>query len=71
MPLVSEGSAASLIEAARDFALSHPGDGKPSWSVGDGRRNSTASLDAIRKARCAAALDLLSALRQAFSGEPR
>ena len=71
MPLVREGFAASLTEAATRFALSHPAMG--TILVGMARpQQFEDSLEAVRKGPLPqAALDLLSVLRQAFSGEPR
>jgi L-galactose dehydrogenase/L-glyceraldehyde 3-phosphate reductase len=71
IPLVEEGFAASLTGAATRFALSHPAWAL-SWSAWRRRNNSTDALAAAEKGPLPrAALDRLSALRQAFSGEPR
>jgi aryl-alcohol dehydrogenase-like predicted oxidoreductase len=71
MPLVREGFAASLTEAATRFALSHPAMGTILVGMATPQQFEE-SLEAVRKGPLPqAALDLLSALRQAFCGEPR
>ena len=71
MPLVREGFAASLTEAATRFALSHPAMGTILVGMATPQQFEDA-LAAVRKGPLPqAALDLLSALRHAFSGEPR
>jgi aryl-alcohol dehydrogenase-like predicted oxidoreductase len=71
MPLVREGFAASLTEAATRFALSHPAMGTILVGMATPQQFEE-SLEAVRKGPLPqAALDLLSALRQAFGGEPR
>ena len=71
MPLIEQGFAASLTEAATRFALSHPAMGTILVGMAT-PQEFDASLEAVRKGPLPqAALDLLSALRQAFSGEPR
>lgn len=71
MPLVREGFAASLTEAATRFALSHPAMGTILVGMATPQEFDH-SLDAVRKGPLPqAALDRLSALRQAFAGEPR
>jgi aryl-alcohol dehydrogenase-like predicted oxidoreductase len=71
MLLVSEGFAASLTEAATRFALSHPAMGTLLVGIATPQQFEDA-LAAIRNGPLPkAALDRLSALRQAFSGEPR
>src|SRR5882757_1753262 len=71
MPLVSEGFATSLTEAATRFALSHPAMGTILVGLAT-PQEFDASLDAVRKGPLPqAALDLLSEPRQGFSGEPR
>src|SRR6202022_2626475 len=71
MPLGKEGFAASLIEAATRFALSHPAIGTILVGMATPQQFEDA-LAAIQKGPLPrAALDRLSALRQAFSGEPR
>jgi aryl-alcohol dehydrogenase-like predicted oxidoreductase len=71
MPLVEEGFAASLTEAATRFALSHPAIGTILVGMASPQQFEDA-LAAVQKGPLPrAALDRLSALRQAFSGEPR
>jgi aryl-alcohol dehydrogenase-like predicted oxidoreductase len=71
MPLVKEGFAASLAEAATRFALSHPAMGTILVGMATPQQFEDA-LAAVQKGPLPqAALDRLSALRQAFSGEAR
>ena len=71
MPLVREGFAASLTEAATRFALSHPAMGTILVGMATPQQFEDA-LAAVQKGPLPqAALDRLSALRRAFSGEPR
>jgi aryl-alcohol dehydrogenase-like predicted oxidoreductase len=71
VPLVEEGFAASLTEAATRFALSHPAMGTILVGMATPQQFEDA-LAAVEKGPLPrAALDRLSALRQAFSGEPR
>jgi aryl-alcohol dehydrogenase-like predicted oxidoreductase len=71
MPLVKEGFATSLTEAATRFALSHPAMGTILVGMATPQQFEDA-LAAVQKGPLPqAALDRLSALRQAFSGEPR
>jgi aryl-alcohol dehydrogenase-like predicted oxidoreductase len=71
MPLVNEGFAASLTEAATRFALSHPAMGTILVGMATPQQFEDA-LAAVQKGPLPqAALDRLSELRQAFSGEPR
>ena len=71
IPLVKEGFASSLTEAATRFALSHPAMGTILVSMATPQQFEDA-LAAVQKGPLPrAALDRLSALRQAFSGEPR
>jgi aryl-alcohol dehydrogenase-like predicted oxidoreductase len=71
MPLVEEGYAASLTEAATRFALSHPAMGTILIGMATPQQFEDA-LAAVQKGPLTqAALDRLSALRQVFSGEPR
>jgi aryl-alcohol dehydrogenase-like predicted oxidoreductase len=71
IPLVEEGFAASLTEAATRFALSHPAMGTILVGMATPQQFEDA-LAAVQKGPLPqAALDRLSALRQAFSGEPR
>ena len=70
-PLVNEGFAASLTEAATRFALSHPAMGTILVGMATPQQFEDA-LTAVQKGPLpAAALDRLSALQQAFVGEPR
>jgi aryl-alcohol dehydrogenase-like predicted oxidoreductase len=71
MPLVKEGFAASLTEAATRFALSHLAMGTILVGLATPQQFDDA-LAAVQKGPLPqAALDRLSALRQGFSGEPR
>lgn len=71
VPLVEEGFAASLTEAATRFALSHPAMGTILVGMATPQQFEDA-LAAVEKGPLPrAALDRLSELRQAFSGEPR
>jgi aryl-alcohol dehydrogenase-like predicted oxidoreductase len=71
MPLVEEGFAASLPEAATRFALSHPAMGVILVGMATPQQFEDA-LAAVHKGPLPpAALDRLSALQQAFVGEPR
>ena len=71
MPLVKEGFASSLTEAATRFAISHPAMGTILVGMATPQQFDD-SLAAVQKGPLPqAALDRLSALRQAFSGEPR
>jgi hypothetical protein len=67
LPLVKEGFAASLTEAATRFAISHPAMG--TVLVGMATQD---ALAAVQKGRLPpAALGRLSGLVHAFAGEPR
>jgi aryl-alcohol dehydrogenase-like predicted oxidoreductase len=71
MPLVNEGFAGSLAEAATRFALSHPAMGTILVGMATPQQFEDA-LAAVEKGPLPqAALDRLSTLRQAFSGERR
>lgn len=71
MPLVTEGFASSLTEAATRFALSHPAMGTILVGMATPQQFEDA-LAAVEKGPLPqAALDRLAALRHAFSGEPR
>jgi aryl-alcohol dehydrogenase-like predicted oxidoreductase len=71
MPLIEDGFAASLTEAATRFALSHPAMGTILVGMATPQQFEDA-LAAVQKGPLPrAALERLSALRQAFSGEPR
>jgi len=70
-PLVNEGFAGSLTEAATRFALSHPAVGTILVGMATPREFEDA-LAAVQKGSLPkVALDRLAALRQAFAGEPR
>jgi aryl-alcohol dehydrogenase-like predicted oxidoreductase len=71
MPLVEEGFAASLTEAATRFALSHPAMGTILVGMATPQQFEDA-LAAVQKGPLPpTALDRLSELQQAFAGEPR
>jgi aryl-alcohol dehydrogenase-like predicted oxidoreductase len=71
MPLVTEGFAASLTEAATRFAISHPAIGTILVGMATPQEFED-SLAAVEKGPLPpAALDRLADLRQAFAGEPR
>src|SRR5437899_5133322 len=71
IPLVEEGFARSLAEAATRFAISHPAMGTILIGMATPQQFEQA-LAAVEKGPLPrAALDRLSALRQLFSGEPR
>lgn len=71
IPLVKEGFAGSLTEAATRFALSHPAMGTLLVGMATPQQFEDA-LAAVQKGPLPqAALGRLSALRQGFSGEPR
>ncbi len=71
MPLVKEGFAASLTEAATRFAISHPAMGTILVGMATPQQFE-AALAAVKKGPLPpAALERLTALRQGFAGEPR
>jgi aryl-alcohol dehydrogenase-like predicted oxidoreductase len=71
LPLVEEGFAASLTEAATRFALSHPAMGTILVGMATPQQFEDA-LAAMEKGPLPpAALDMLSALQQGFAGESR
>jgi aryl-alcohol dehydrogenase-like predicted oxidoreductase len=71
MPLVKEGFAASLTEAATRFAISHPAMGTILVGMATPQQFEDA-LAAVQKGPLPkAALYRLSELRSTFSGEPR
>jgi aryl-alcohol dehydrogenase-like predicted oxidoreductase len=71
IPLIEDGFATSLTEAATRFALSHPAMGTILVGMATPQQFEDA-LAAVQKGPLPqAALDRLSALLQAFSGEPR
>jgi aryl-alcohol dehydrogenase-like predicted oxidoreductase len=71
MPLVKEGFAASLTEAATRFALTHPAMGTILVGMATPQQFEDALAAVLKGPLPQAALERLSALRQAFSGEPR
>jgi aryl-alcohol dehydrogenase-like predicted oxidoreductase len=71
MPLVEEGFASSLSEAATRFALSHPAMGTILVGMATPQQFEDALTAAEKGPLPQAALDRLSVLRHAFSGEPR
>jgi aryl-alcohol dehydrogenase-like predicted oxidoreductase len=71
MPLVEEGFASSLTEAATRFALSHPAMGTILVGMATPQEFEGAFAAVEKGPLPQAALDRLSALRQAFSGESR
>jgi aryl-alcohol dehydrogenase-like predicted oxidoreductase len=71
MPLVTEGFAGSLTEAATRFALSHPAMGTILVGTATPQQFDDALAAAEKGPLPPAALDRLSALRQTFAGEPR
>jgi aryl-alcohol dehydrogenase-like predicted oxidoreductase len=71
MPLVKEGFAGSLTEAATRFAISHPAMGTILVGMATPQQFEDA-LAAVQKGPLPqASLDRLATLRQAFAGEPR
>ena len=71
MPLVKEGFASSLTEAATRFALAHPAIGTILVGMATPQQFEDA-LAAVQKGPLPpAALERLSTLLQTFSGEPR
>jgi len=71
MPLVEEGFAASLTEAATRFALSHPAMGTILVGMATPGQFEDALAAVEKGALPQPALDRLAALRQAFAGEAR
>jgi aryl-alcohol dehydrogenase-like predicted oxidoreductase len=71
MPLVKERFAASLTEAAMRFALSHPAMGTILVGLATPQQFEDALAAVEKGALPPAALDRLTALRQAFAGERR
>jgi aryl-alcohol dehydrogenase-like predicted oxidoreductase len=70
-PLVEEGLANTLTEAATRFALSHPAMGTILVGMATPQQFEDALAAAEKGPLPQAALDRLAALRQAFVGEPR
>ncbi|WP_083519679.1 aldo/keto reductase [Bradyrhizobium jicamae] len=71
LPLLEEGFAASLTEAATRFALSHPAMGTILVGMATPQQFEDALAAAEKGPLAQAALDRLTELRQAFSGEVR
>jgi aryl-alcohol dehydrogenase-like predicted oxidoreductase len=71
MPLVREGFAASLTEAATRFAFSHPAVGTILVGMATPQQFEDAFAAVEKGPLPQAALDRLSVLQQAFAGEPR
>ena len=71
MPLVQEGFAANLAEAATRFAMTHPAMGTILDGMATPRQFEDALAAVLKGPLPKAAFDRLAALRQAFSGEPR
>jgi aryl-alcohol dehydrogenase-like predicted oxidoreductase len=71
MPLVTEGFAASLTEAATRFAISHPAMGTILVGMATPQQFEDALAAVLKGPLPAAALERLSGLRQEFSGERR
>ena len=71
MALVQEGFAASLTEAATRFALTHPAVGTILVGLATPQQFEDSLAAVLKGPLPQAALDRLSELRQAFSGEPR
>ena len=71
LPLVTDGFAASLAEAATRFAMACPAIGTILVGMATPQQFE-AALAAVQKGPLpAAAFERLSALRQTFAGEPR
>jgi aryl-alcohol dehydrogenase-like predicted oxidoreductase len=71
MPLVDEGFATSLTEAATRFSLSHPAMGTILVGLATPQEFEHSLTAVLKGPLPQAALDLLATLRQAFSGETR
>ena len=71
MPLVKDGFAGDLTEAAIRFALSHPAMGTILVGIATPQQFDGALAAAEKGPLPQAALDRLSVLQRAFSGEPR
>jgi predicted aldo/keto reductase-like oxidoreductase len=71
MPLVEEGFAGSLTEAATRFAISHPAVGTILVGMATPQEFEDSLAAVVKGPLPAAALDRLAALRQAFAGESR
>ena len=71
MPLVQEGFAASLTEAATRFAIAHPAMGTILVGMATPQQFEDALAAVLKGPLPKAALDRLAALRRGFSGEAR
>jgi aryl-alcohol dehydrogenase-like predicted oxidoreductase len=71
MPLVEEGFASSLTEAATRFALSHPAMGTVLVGMATPQQFEDAFAATEKGPLPQAALDRLATLREGFSGEAR
>jgi aryl-alcohol dehydrogenase-like predicted oxidoreductase len=71
MPLVEEGFAKSLTEAATRFAISHPAIGTILVGMAAPQQFEDALAAVLKGPLPAAALERLTTLRQGFAGEPR
>jgi L-galactose dehydrogenase/L-glyceraldehyde 3-phosphate reductase len=71
MPLVTEGFAASLTEAATRFAISQPAVGTILVGMATPQQFDDSLAAVLKGPLPATALDRLAALRQGFAGEPR
>jgi aryl-alcohol dehydrogenase-like predicted oxidoreductase len=71
MPLVAEGYAASLTEAATQFAIGDPAVGTILVGMATPQQFEDALAAVEKGPLSAAALDRLDALRQGFVGESR
>jgi aryl-alcohol dehydrogenase-like predicted oxidoreductase len=71
MPLVEEGFAASLAEAATRFAISQPAVGTILVGMATPREFDDALAAVLKGPLPLAAFDRLTALRRGFAGEPR
>jgi aryl-alcohol dehydrogenase-like predicted oxidoreductase len=71
MPLVTEGFASSLTEAATRFAITQPAVGTILVGMATPQQFEDAFAAVAKGPLPAAALESLTALRQAFAGEPR
>ncbi|MGE0725751.1 MAG: aldo/keto reductase [Alphaproteobacteria bacterium] len=71
MPLVSEGFAASLTEAATRFAISHPAMGSILVGMATAEEFEAALAAVLKGPLPATALDRLAELQRGFAGEPR
>src|SRR5438128_1269748 len=71
LPLVEQGFAATLTEAATRFALSHPAMGTILVGMATAQQFDEALAAAEKGPLAQAALERLAELRQAFAGEAR